>query len=433
MNAATLSIGDELALGQIDDTNARWLAQQLASEGVFRDEHRTVSDATGAIEAAIKDLCRGRALLVITGGLGPTADDVTRDALNGCCDPGTPLLEDAEARVAIEQWFRGRGRRMPPSNLLQALRPRSAACIANPHGTAPGLVATVAGARVFCLPGPPNEMQPMFTATVLRYLQELGGDVVMPTVAVHSFGEGESTLAERLGALMDRSADPVVGTTASRSIVTARIRSRGPRATVFARIDEAARIIESRWSPYAYGRDSASLAEVLTTLLREQRATVAVAESCTGGLLGTMITDVAGVSDVFAGGFIAYSNDLKERFARVPRSLLAAHGAVSEPVAGALAQGARDQAHATWGVGITGIAGPEGGSAAKPVGTVFMGIAGPDGVRVRRFQFPGDRESVRDRSAKSALQWLRFVLLARPDTPMLWAYADAPPAERSDS
>jgi nicotinamide-nucleotide amidase len=426
MRAATLSIGDELALGQIDDTNARWLADRLAELGLYRDEHRTVADDVDAIERAMRELAAGgpRDVLVVTGGLGPTADDLTRDALNRCCDHGAPMVEDPLARADLDRWFRGRGRAMPTSNLVQALRPQSAVCLRNPNGTAPGLAASIEHAggrstRIFCLPGPPREMQPMFVADVEPHVRSVARGRAMPTVAVHSFGQGESTLAERLGPLMDRTHDPSIGTTASRSIVTARIRTSGAPDEARAKIDAAARLVEERWAPYAYARDGRSLASVVVELLRERRATLAVAESCTGGLVGSMITEVAGSSDVFLGGGIVYANQLKTRFARVDPSLLEQHGAVSEEVAAALALGIRSEVGATWGIGITGIAGPGGGTATKPVGTVFIGRSGPDGTQVRRFQMPGERDIVRDRSAKSALQWLRFALLG-VEAPFLW-------------
>ncbi|MBL9149919.1 MAG: competence/damage-inducible protein A [Phycisphaerae bacterium] len=430
MRGATLSIGDELALGQIDDTNARWLAQRLAEEGIFRSEHRTVSDDVDAIARAMRELMASNDVLIVTGGLGPTRDDLTRDALNAVVDGNAEMVEDPQARVWLDRWFRGRGRAMPESNLVQALRPRSAQVIDNPNGTAPALAATWKGARVWCLPGPPREMQPLVERVVLPALRTLVGDRVMPTMAIHSFGLGESALAERLGDLMRREANPTVGTTASGSIVTARLRYDGPRGDAADRLEEIALQVEALWAPYAYGRDGRSLADVTLAELREREQTVAVAESCTGGLLGAMCTDVTGSSDVFVGGWIVYSNDLKERALRVPRSIIAAHGAVSEPVARELATAARTQARSTYGVGITGIAGPGGGSASKPVGTVFIGLATEEGARVRRFHFPGERSTVRDRAAKSALQWLRFAALGVPDTHMIWAHADPPGAER---
>jgi nicotinamide-nucleotide amidase len=431
MNAATLSVGDELALGQIDDTNARWITQRLASEGVFRGEHRTVSDDLDQIADAIAELAARHDLLVITGGLGPTQDDLTRDALNRCSDGGEPMVEDELGRAVVDRWFRGRGRAMPPSNLVQALRPRSAQCLDNPNGTAPGLTATVGRARVFCLPGPPREMQPMFEAAVVPVVREAAGDTIMPTCAVHSFGLGESALAERLGERMRRDADPTVGTTASQSIVTARIRSRGPREATLARVESMACEVERLWHPYAYGRDGATIAQAAVTLLRERGETLALAESCTGGLIGAMVTEVAGASEVLLGGFIAYSNEWKVREVGVDRSTLAAHGAVSEPVARQLASGARERARSTWGIGVTGIAGPGGGTPTKPVGTVFIGLAGPDGERVRRFQFPGERDTIRDRTAKAALQWLRCAMLGVADVRLIWGYAEPPAAERT--
>lgn len=431
MNAATLSIGDELVLGQIDDTNARWIAERLAAEGVFRAEHRTVSDDADAMTEAMAALVAKWDIVIVTGGLGPTQDDLTREALNRVVDDGAPMVDDARAREALDRWFRGRGRTMPPSNLSQAQRPRSARCLDNANGTAPGLVADANGARIWCLPGPPREMQPIFERDVVPYVRARSGDIAMPTLAVHSFGLGESTLAERLGDRMRRDADPTVGTTASRSVVSARIRARGPRDEAVARVELAAAEIERIWHPYAYGRGDTSLAEAALGLLRERGETLAVAESCTGGLLGAMITEVAGSSDVFVGGWIVYTNDLKERSLSIPRSTLAAHGAVSAPVAHELAESARTTARSSWAIGITGIAGPGGGSATKPTGTVFIGLAGPDTTRVRRFHFPGERSAVRERSAKSALQWLRCAVLGEPDVPLLCAFADPPASERA--
>ena len=430
MNATTLSIGDELALGQIDDTNARWITERLAAEGAFRVEHRTVPDDRKRIVRAIRDLAELSELLVITGGLGPTLDDLTRDALNDCCTGGAAMVEDSLARETLDRWFRGRGRAMPPSNLVQAQRPVNARCLDNPNGTAPGLSAEVQRTSVFCLPGPPREMRPMFEANVVPFLRERCGDVVMPTLSVHSFGMGESVLAERLGERMSRDADPMVGTNASNAIVTARIRTSGPRLEAMARIEAMASEVERLWRPYAFGRDGTTLAMATIADLKARQESVAVAESCTGGLIGALLTDVAGASDVVLGGYIVYSNDMKVRAVGVDRSILAAHGAVSEPVVRQLAAGARERTRATWGIGVTGIAGPSGGTPTKPVGTVFIGIAGPMGERVRRFRFPGERDVVRDRTAKAAMQWLRLAMIGEPDTDLIWAFAEAPAAER---
>lgn len=430
MNATTLSIGDELAIGQIEDTNARWLSERLAAEGAFRIEHRTVGDDLGRMIQAIRDLAALSDVVVITGGLGPTLDDLTREALNACCAGGVEMVEDAAARASLDRWFRSRGRSMPVSNLVQARRPVNAVCIDNPNGTAPGLAAGVGAARVFCLPGPPREMKPMFESAVVPHLRERSGDAAMPTLSVHSFGLGESVLAERLGERMSRDADPLVGTNASNAIVTARIRSSGARESAIARVEAMAAEVERLWHPYSFGRGEATLAASLIALLRECGATVALAESCTGGLIGANLTEVAGASEAVLGGFIVYSNEMKCREVGVDRSTLAAHGAVSEQVARQLAAGARERTRATWGIGVTGIAGPGGGSPTKPVGTVFIGLAGPEGERVRRFHFPGERSVVRDRTAKSAMQWLRFALLGCADAPLLWAFAEAPAAER---
>jgi nicotinamide-nucleotide amidase len=420
---ATLSVGDELVLGQIVDTNAAWLGDRLAACGRFRDEHRLVADDRAAIARAIRELSAGRSHLIVTGGLGPTLDDLTREGLNAAIDASDPpLVADEVARGDLDRWFAGRGRSMPEINLRQAMRPSSARCLRNPNGTAPGLAAELDGCRIWCLPGPPREMEPMFEAEVAPALAGSGRAVVRR--AVLSFGLGESALAERLGPLMDRDRSPSVGTTASGSIVTARIRAEGEPESATATADATARLVETAWEPYAFGRDG-TIAEALARELSRSSATVAVAESCTGGSLGGMLTSVAGSSAWFPGGIIAYANDVKIRELSVPAATIDRAGAVSDAVAVAMAAGVRTRFAATYGVGITGIAGPGGGSDAKPVGLVWIGLAGPDGSRARAFRFPGDRATVRDRAAKSAIQWLRFRLLGRDDLPLIWDWPEA--------
>jgi nicotinamide-nucleotide amidase len=421
---ATLSVGDELALGQVVDTNAAWLGERIASCGGLRDEHRLVTDDRAAIARAIRELSAGRSALVVTGGLGPTLDDLTREGLNAALDPAEPsLVPDAEARADLDRWFAGRGRPMSELNLRQAMRPRGARCLGNPHGTAPGLAAELDGCRIWCLPGPPREMEPMFEAEVAPALAGAGRAVARRSVL--SFGLGESALAERLGPLMDRGRTPSVGTTASGSIVTARIRAEGEPAAAAAAADGTVRLVEQAWSPYAFGREG-TLADALATELLARRVSVAVAESCTGGSLGGMLTAVPGSSAWFPGGTIAYANEVKVRELAVPAETIARDGAVSHPVALAMASGARARFGATYALSITGVAGPSGGSDAKPVGLVWIGLAGPDGAAARAFRFPGDRAAVRDRSAKSAIQWLRLHLLGHPDAPLIWEWPEAP-------
>jgi nicotinamide-nucleotide amidase len=470
VTAAILSIGDELTLGQALDTNSAWLSEQLAAMSLRTIEHRTVADDRSAIAQAIAQLATTTDVLIITGGLGPTDDDLTREALGDVlCPrhtsqseshhgdhrghgeipsglgsvvpvnsvvhsdraPSENLVEDPVAREHLRVWFDRRGRAMPPANLKQAMRPNVMRCLANHNGTAPGLAGAIeSGSRsclVFSLPGPPREMQPMFVEHVPPALEEAGlagGDRVILSASVHELGLGESDAAERLGDLMNRERNPLVGTTVSDSIVTARIRAEGTRKWAAAEVEDTVGRVEKAWQPYSFGHGNTSLSQATGDLLRAAKATLAVAESCTGGWLGKMIVDVPRSSDYFVGGWIAYSNELKASCLDVPGELIAAHGAVSAEVAKAMASGARLRAHTTYALAITGVAGPDGGSDDKLVGTVYIGLAHAEGsdvsVACRHFVFSGDRTMVRDRSTRAALQMLRFALLGADNLPLLW-------------
>lgn len=415
MNAATaaiLSIGDELVLGDTLDRNAAWISARLAAMGISTLEHRTVGDDRAAIVEAFVALRARAGLVVSTGGLGPTRDDLTREALAEAIGGASELVEDAQARADLEAWFASRGRPMPESNLRQALRPASARTLPNAHGTAPGLAFEADDRVIFALPGPPREMQPMFESEVAPRLAAAARGQAIATESVHAFGEGESALAERLGELMDRGRNPSVGTAASPSRVTARIRATGPPAEAAAMAASMAEEVERRWRPFAYGRGEATLPEAAAASILAAGCTLSVAESCTAGLIGEMIVSVSGASRFFEGGWIVYSNALKVSQLGVPEAMLAAHGAVSEPVAAAMAMGAASRAGTGLALSVTGIAGPTGGSEAKPVGTVFIGLCDRRGgtTQVRRFRFPGDRGDVRERTARSALAMVRLHL-----------------------
>lgn len=425
MRAAILSIGDELTLGQTIDTNAAWLSTELAARGIRTVEHRTIGDDQAALAAAVSELASKLDLLILTGGLGPTADDLTREALADALTPGKPLVRDADAVTRLERWFPKHGSIMPSSNLKQAQRPEGTRFLPNPHGTAMGLAGCIDACQIFALPGPPSEMMPMLLEQVLPALDLPIADDVVLTKTVHAYGLGESKGAEQLGSLMDRDRKPLVGTTVSESILTARIVARGSSADACAELEQVVSLIQEAWQPHTFGCGSESLASAVGVLLRASGQTVATAESCTGGLLGKMIVDVAGSSDYYVGGWVAYTDQLKQSCLAVPTEVLAEHGSVSEATARAMAEGALKASGADRSLAITGIAGPDGGTSDKPVGTVFVGLGRVDKgtvcASVRQFAFPGDRWAVRDRSAKSALQMLRFTLLGVPDeTRLLW-------------
>ena len=418
VRAAVLSIGDELVLGTALDTNSRAVSEALRGCGLDVVEHRTVADDRDAIVDAVRSLSARAGVLVCTGGLGPTDDDLTRDALNDLVDPGAPLVEDPAARADVEAWFLGRGRAMPAINLRQALRPRSARILRNPGGTAPGLAAMVGTCRAFFLPGPPREMLPILESDVLTALRTADAPAIAKR-SLGSFGMGESALAEILGERMRRGREPSVGTTASGSVVSVQVVARGPDAA--RRADDEVAACGALIAPYGFGAAETTLAAALLSELRARGRTMAVAESCTGGLVGSMVTAVPGSSDSFLGGWITYSDGQKTRQLGVPEDLLRRHGAVSGEVVGAMAQGACARSGASLAVAVSGIAGPGGGSEAKPVGTTWIGVhdAAGSATAARRFEFPGPRDVVRDRAAKTALQLARWALRGE-DAPMIW-------------
>lgn len=439
--AAVLSVGDELVLGQALDTNSQWLSQRLLELGVFPQEHATVADDEAAIVDAILRLARGRSadsgadLVVITGGLGPTADDLTRTALAAAL--GERLVEDPAALAQIRRWFDGRGRPMPEINRVQAQRPMTAESLPNEHGTAPGLAArlTIVPCDVFCLPGPPREMKPMFDAHVVPRLR-LPTDRVIVTRSIATFGLGESEVAERLGDLMTRSFNPLVGTTASAGVVTCRVRMEMPAAGSLEAAREAATrevdAVEARigdlLGPYVLGSGGTGLAGSVVDLLRRASQTLGVVESCTGGLLGAMVTEIPGASTVFVGGLLTYANEAKVSLVGVPGDVVGpgGPGAVSAECARALAVGGLQRLGVDHALSITGIAGPGGGTPEKPVGTVWVGLAsrprgsnGPVRTDVRRFALAGDRSNIREWSSRLALGVLRLHLVGSPDTPLI--------------
>jgi nicotinamide-nucleotide amidase len=424
VRAAIVSIGDELVTGQTLESNGGWLAEQLSARAVTIDELRVVPDDRALIAGALSRLAARCDLIIVTGGLGPTVDDLTREALGDLVAPGRDLLTDERQETLLRQRFEKLGIPMPESNLVQVRHPEGTRMLANRRGTAPGLAARVGECLVYCLPGPPREMQGMFDRQVLAELA-LSDERVRLTGLVHAYGLPEADAGQRLGAIADRDRAPRVGITVSNAILTARIQAEGTPREAREQIEQTRALVRQRWSPFVYGDDGQTLAEAVGARLIETGRTVATAESCTGGWLSRLIVDAAGSSAYFVGGWVTYSNELKTSCLGVPEPLLAEHGAVSDAVARAMAAGVLTASGADEGVAITGIAGPDGGTADKPVGTVFIGLARGHGDRVdvsaRRFRFPGDRTMVRDRSAKSALQLLRFALCDVPaDVPLLW-------------
>jgi nicotinamide-nucleotide amidase len=418
MRAIILSIGDELVLGQTVDTNSAWLSQQLAAVGCGVAAHLTVPDDQRAIEQAIEESVGRCDVLIVSGGIGPTDDDLTRQALAAVLR--VPLELNETWLAELEKFFQQRGRPMPPLNRIQAMIPRGAAMIFNTCGTAAGIDATyVSGdqktvCRVFVVPGVPKEMKAMFTRDILPHVKDQGGGAVILSRTLHTFGLGESGVAEKLGELMRRDRNPSVGTTVSGGVVSLRVNSR------FGSMDEAAQKLEETEAAcraavgdLIYGQDDETLDRAVAAELLRQKRTVATAESCTGGLLAKMLTDLPGSSAYFRQGWVTYSNESKTDLLGVAPGLIDQFGAVSEAVVKVMANSARARAKCDYALAISGVAGPGGGTEAKPVGTVCIALADAKEVTTRTFNFPGDREWVRDRSAKMALAMLRYHLLGR--------------------
>lgn len=422
MQAIVLSIGDELVLGQTVDSNSAYLSARLARMGISTLLHHTVADDFGAIVETICDAAKRAELVLITGGLGPTEDDLTREALAEAMGVGQSLHDDS-LRM-LEDFFQKRGKPMPERNRVQAMLPDTAEAVANHHGTAPGVKAKLHRAMVYAMPGVPREMTRMFEDRIEPEVRAFAGRGVILTTKVNTFGSGESNVAEQLGELMRRDRNPRVGTTVSQGICSVRVRSEfDTEDEAQRRLDATVREVEAALGPIVFGRDDETLPEAVVHLLAERGRTVAAAESCTGGLLGGALTEISGASEVFAGGVITYADALKRELLGVGRELLREHGAVSAAVARAMARGVVERVGGDIGVSITGIAGPSGGTQDKPVGTVFIALASRNGEAeppVMRLQLGGSRAAIRDRTVKCALQMLRLYTLGEPLEAVSW-------------
>ncbi len=415
--ARILSVGDELVSGLTVDTNSAWFSQQLASVGVRTVAHATADDDQAAIAAEIVRHAAACDLLIVSGGIGPTPDDLTREALGDVV--GRPVVICESWVEHIRQIWAKRGKPMPEANRKQAGAPEGTELLDNPVGTAAGVAATVGDCRVFVVPGVPREAKAMFADHIGPYatqLSEAAGGRIIRTRALHTFGIGESDLAERLGSLLTRGngGDLDVGTTAARGVVSVRIYVRAGTVDAAARLmDDVEQRVRDELGVLVFGRDDETLPMAVMTSLSEHRdrPIVSLAESCTGGLIAKLLTDLPGSSAIFHRGVVAYANDVKRDLLGVPAKLLAEHGAVSEPVAKAMASGIRGEGN-DLALSVTGIAGPDGGTEHKPVGTVCIALASPERVVSRTFSFHGDRDMVRLRSAYTALAMLRFHLLS---------------------
>ncbi len=417
MKGEIIAVGTELLLGEIVNTNAQYLSRTLATLGVDLYYQSVVGDNLGRLVDVLR-LALGRSDLVITcGGLGPTGDDLTRDAVARAA--GLELVEDSEARRAVEDHYRRRGFPVPALALRQALVPAGARVLRNPAGSAPGFVVETAGRFIVALPGPPRELTSMFERSVRPFIAGLPGrraQVIVSRV-LRVCGLEEALVAERVADLM-AGANPTVAPYASpgevRLRVTAKAADEEAARALIAPVEAA---IRDRLGRNVFGVDHETLEAAVGALLRERGMTLALAESCTGGLVGHRITNVPGSSDYFIFGAVVYANEVKQAVLGVPAETLRRWGAVSHETAAAMAEGVRRVAGTDIGIGITGIAGPGGGSPEKPVGTVFFGLATAEGTRTERRLFVGEREAVKERAAQEALTLLWLHLSAGGPSP----------------
>jgi len=423
MRACILAVGSEMLTPFRVDTNSLLITERLNAIGYDVRLKAVVADDVGELADVVRAATEWADLMVITGGLGPTEDDITRDAVARVLE--VPLDVDEAIVDRIRERFARRGLNMPDINRRQAMVPRGASVLDNPNGTAPGLWIEGGPTVIVLLPGPPREMKPMLEGVVRDRLAPRSGAAGLFRRVLKITGRAESDV--------DAQVQPVYSKWTSNSVpisttilavlgqielhLTAQARSFDAAE---AALDAATLELQAVLGPSIYSTDGRSLEAVVGDLLRQRKFTIAVAESCTGGLLASRLTDVPGSSDYVERGVVCYSNRAKTELAGVPEPLIAEHGAVSEQVARAMAEGIRTRAGTNIGVGITGIAGPGGGSAEKPVGTVAVAVLVDDEARVRTFQFIGGREMVKFQAAQAALNMTRLAVM-KIQGPREWA------------
>ncbi|SPF50758.1 putative competence-damage inducible protein [Candidatus Desulfosporosinus infrequens] len=413
MKAEIVATGTELLLGETLNTSAHYLTGKLSSLGIEVDYHTTVGDNLDRLEKVLRQAVGRTDLLVTTGGLGPTADDLTKELVAKVLDLQMEL--DASSLEQLKQFFARRKAPMPINNEKQAYFPKGSKILPNPIGTAPGAIIEKNGKTVIILPGPPFEMRPMFDTYVWPELQRIIEPYTerMNERVLKVFGMGESAIEEVLGELMSLP-NITMALLAKRAEMHIRLVARSSEATsgeAGESLDRAEEEIRRRLGDKVFGRDQETMLGIVGQTLKNKHLTIATAESCTGGLLGAALTQEPGSSEFYLGGVVSYSNSVKRGLLGVNEENLKKFGAVSEEVAKEMADGIRSKVGSDLAVSTTGIAGPEGGSDQKPVGLVYIGIAAPEGVQAKKFQFYGERESVRQLTVQAALNEVRQHML----------------------
>lgn len=411
MNAEILAVGTELLMGQTVNSNAAHISKGLAGLGISVYYHSVVGDNPQRLKACLETALGRTDMVVITGGLGPTQDDLTREIVADVL--GVKLVIHEEIREAIERFFKKRHEKMPENNIKQACVPEGGITIPNANGTAPGCIVEKEGKVIIMLPGPPSEMVPMFDGMVTDFLKSKS-EAAIRSVFLKVFGIGESALEKKLEDLITNQTDPTIATYANEGEVSVRITS---RADSVKEADERIRVMEEtirgRLGNAVFSSDGRRMEQVVVDMLKEKGLKLSIAESCTGGRILDRITNVPGASEVLDRGVVVYSNKSKEEILGVKSETLGTYGAVSEETAVEMARGIRRISGSDVGIAVTGIAGPGGGTPQKPVGLVCFAISAAEGEKSERRFFAGSRDRIKNYSSLYAMNMIRLYLVDR--------------------
>lgn len=408
MKAEIIAVGSELLLGQIVNTNAKLISNELQKIGIDVYYHTCVGDNKKRLNDVFKAAYSRSNLIILTGGLGPTKDDITKETISSCL--GLPLEMEQDSLKKIKKYFTSKNKNMTENNLKQASIPKGSIAITNHRGTAPGVFLKHEGKIIVMLPGPPQEMKPMLKDVINSYLLNMCDQIIYSRV-MKFYGIGESQLENEIQDLLLNQSNPTIAPLAKMGEVTIRLttkaNSKNKAKAIIKPVEDE---IKKRLNKFLYAYDNETIEQVVAKQLLKSSKTIAVAESCTGGLVGSKLTNVPGISEVFKYGVISYSNEAKQKLLGVKSSTLKKYGAVSRQTAEEMAIGIKNLSNSDIGVSITGIAGPEGGTAQKPVGLVYIGYADSNRTCAKRCIFNGSRLEIRERSANTALHLVRTLL-----------------------
>lgn len=410
MIAEILSVGTELLLGDIVNTNAHYLSKRLADMGIFVYFQTVVGDNPERLKSAFKIAFERADMVITTGGLGPTKDDLTKEI--GAEFFGKKLILHIESLKEIESFFKKINRPFTENNKKQAYLPEGAHILHNKNGTAPGCIIDEKGKMLVMLPGPPQEMIPMFEDYVVPYIEKYTDGVLVSKV-IRTCGIGESQMAEKVKDLIENQTNPTIAPYAKQNEAILRITARGKdKIEAQKLIEPVVENIKMRLGDDVYGEDEDSIESVVGKMLVDNNITISVAESCTGGLISSRLINYPGISCVFMEGAVTYSNESKIKRLNVKKETIEQFGAVSSEVAMEMAEGIAMTSNTRIGISTTGIAGPDGGSDEKPVGLVYIGLYIDGEVKAQKYNFAGDRQKIRERATVAAIDWLRRELVS---------------------